>query len=121
MLQPISRIVNCCGVVLFLPPVAVIEDTPWPKISTDTIKIDTLSKLFALFNQKDSILASAAETYSLSVACSISEVQALLTTFCELGGAHFGIALIPLVLWVFSRTLAAAFSVSLILCWKCRA
>ena len=38
------------------------------------------SKLVALLNQKDSILSSAAETYSLNAALSNSEIQALLET-----------------------------------------
>lgn len=82
----LNSIVTCTQ-VLFPPANIVREAALWPSINVSNIKFDFLSKLKAMFLQKDVALALAKETFDLQVAKSSSEIQTALHTNFPL---HFG-------------------------------
>ncbi|KAJ1147055.1 hypothetical protein NDU88_013302 [Pleurodeles waltl] len=83
----VTKVVKCCGHVLFPPTQDIKVSDMWPHIDTINVNCDKLSRLKALLFQKQVALTSAKETYALQIARSSAEIQSLLNTNFP---KHFG-------------------------------
>ncbi|KAJ1181614.1 hypothetical protein NDU88_006819 [Pleurodeles waltl] len=83
----VTKVVTCCGHVLFPPTREIQVSEMWPHIDTINVNYDKLSRLKALLFQKQVALTSAKETYALQIARSSAEIQSLLNTDFP---KHFG-------------------------------